>query len=149
MNNDSSPEKPASRRQFLQGAGAVGGALILGRAASAQTALNQNAPTENVLKLDEHPDLQKVGGFEIVLVGAEKVIVAHTEAGFVACSAICPHRNCEVEYRASDKQFVCPCHNSRFDEKGKVLRGPAKTDLKPFDAATALLIKPATAPKSA
>lgn len=140
MKNDF-PEKPASRRQFLQGAGVVGGALILGRAAQAD-----ETSTETTLRLDEHPDLQKVGGFEIVAVGAEKVIVAHTEAGFVACSAICPHRNCEVEYRGADKQFVCPCHNSRFDEKGKVLRGPAKTDLKPFDAAAALLVKAAKKP---
>jgi cytochrome b6-f complex iron-sulfur subunit len=149
MNNDSS-QKPASRRQFLQGAGAVGGALILGRAATAQTAPAQTAPTqttpaetiiENILKLDEYPDLQKVGGYEIVVVNNEKVIVAHTASGFVACSAMCPHRDCEVEYRVADKQFVCPCHNSRFDETGKVLRGPAKTNLRRFEAQSALLVR--------
>lgn len=137
------PPKADSRRGFFQSAGIVAGAIVLTRAlpADAQTA-PETAPVSTTLTLSEHKDLEKVGGWEIVEVGAERVIVAHTEAGFVACSAVCPHKKCDVEYRLSDKQFVCPCHNSRFDEAGKVLKGPAKTDLKPFDAATALVVKP-------
>ena len=132
-----------SRRQFLVSSAVAGGALVLARVAVAQTP--ETAPAvETVLKLDDFPALKTVGGYEIVEVGSEKVIVAHTEGGFIARSAICPHKFCEVEYRGGDKQFVCACHNSRFDESGKVLRGPAKTDLKPFDAAQALVVKAKT-----
>lgn len=149
MKNDSS-EKNASRRQFLQGAGVVGGALILGRAAVAETATTaageaasatDKGAAELVLKLDEHQDLTKPGGFKIVDVGSERVIVANTPDGYKACSAICLHKNCEVEYLVAERQFNCPCHRSRFDENGKVLKGPAKVDLKPFEAAAALVVK--------
>jgi cytochrome b6-f complex iron-sulfur subunit len=139
MKKDSSPEKEngASRRLFLQTATVAGGALILGRGALAQ----DGTPAETVLKLDEHEALQKVGGFEIVEIDGKRVIVAHTETGFTACSAICPHKGCEVEYRLANKDFYCPCHRSRFDESGKVLQGPAKTNLAPYDAAQALIVK--------
>jgi len=148
MKNDSS-EKNASRRQFLQGAGVVGGALILGRAAVAETATGTAGEAavetakgaELVLKLDEHKELTKPGGFEIVDVGTERVIVVNTPDGYKACSAICLHKNCEVEYLVAERQFNCPCHRSRFDENGKVLKGPAKVDLKPFEAAAALVVK--------
>lgn len=141
MKNDSSSEKNASRRQFLQGAGVVGGALILGRVGVAEAADGGTASTERVLKLDEHKDLLQPGGFEIVDVGTERVIVANTASGYKACSAICPHKGCEVEYVAAAKQFVCPCHRSLFDEDGKVLKGPARTDLKHFDASAAVIVK--------
>lgn len=139
MEKETSSPKGASRRQFLHTATVVGGALVLGRNAVAQD--DAPVPAEVVLKLDEHEALQKVGGFEIVDVAGQKVIVAHTEGGFTACSAICPHRGCEVEYRLADKQFYCPCHRSKFDESGQVLQGPAKTGLAPYDAAQALLVK--------
>lgn len=142
MEKETSSPKGASRRQFLQTATVVGGALVLGRNAVAQDNPAQDgAPAEVVLKLNEHEALQKVGGFEIVDVAGQKVIVAHTEGGFTACSAICPHRGCEVEYRLADKQFYCPCHRSKFDESGKVVQGPAKTDLAAYDAAQALLVR--------
>lgn len=155
-----SAETTDSRRQFLHHAGIAAGALILTRAlptdaqnAGETTAPSANAPAVNapavnapatvstVLNLSEHPDLQKVGGWEIFPVGGERVIVAHAEAGFIACSAVCPHKGCDVEYRLADKQLVCPCHNSRFDEAGKVVKGPAKTDLKPFEIANTLVVK--------
>ncbi len=139
------PSSPDSRRQFLQGAGIVAGALVLSRvpASAAPGDAVPNAPaTTTTLNLADHPELAKVGGFEIVDVGAERVIVAHTATGFTACSAKCPHRGCEVEYSLAKKQFVCPCHNSLFDETGKVVKGPAKTDLKPFDSAQAIVVKP-------
>ena len=142
----SAPASPDSRRQFLQSAGAVAGALILSRvparAADATTRAATNHASATTLDLNQHPRLSKVGGFEIIEVNGERVIVAHTASGFTACSARCPHKGCDVEYHLDQKQFVCPCHNSRFDESGKVLKGPAKTDLKPFDAAQAIVVKP-------
>lgn len=135
-------EAAPSRRQFLQGAGALGGALVLSLLTDAQ-AQDQTAPAaapQLVLTLADNPELGKTGGWKIVDLGAQRVIVANTDEGVVACSAICPHKGCEVEYRDADKQFVCPCHKSRFDLTGKVLQGPARTGLAPYDAQNAYIV---------
>jgi menaquinol-cytochrome c reductase iron-sulfur subunit len=36
----------------------------------------------------------------------------------VAFNTICPHLGCAVDYRASNRDFYCPCHTSTFDLKG-------------------------------
>lgn len=44
-------------------------------------------------------------------------------------SPICPHTGCTVVYNPSEVSWDCPCHGSRFDIDGKLLNGPALTDL--------------------
>ena len=46
------------------------------------------------------------------------------DLGLYAISAICTHLGCTVA-RQEDGEFDCPCHGSRFDPQGKVIRGPA------------------------
>ncbi len=45
----------------------------------------------------------------------------------IALNPTCPHRDCLVDWDGSE--FICPCHDSRFDIEGKVTKGPARTDL--------------------
>lgn len=45
-----------------------------------------------------------------------------------ALSPICTHKGCKVRPQ-EDSSFLCKCHKSRFDPDGKVLNGPATTDL--------------------
>lgn len=47
-------------------------------------------------------------------------------------AAACPHLGCVVRWNAAERSWDCPCHGSRFDPKGKVLHGPAVSDLKPM-----------------
>jgi Rieske Fe-S protein len=48
-----------------------------------------------------------------------------------AIQVVCPHAGCFVEYDASNNNFLCPCHNGRFDLQGKRLgaTSPSPRDL--------------------
>jgi len=48
-------------------------------------------------------------------------------------SAVCPHLGCVVAWNATEATWDCPCHGSRFSDKGKVYQGPANTDLTPVE----------------
>jgi len=53
-----------------------------------------------------------------------------------AVSRTCTHLGCRVNF-LEDKQIIeCPCHQSRFSPRGKVLAGPAKKNLKSFAVET-------------
>jgi cytochrome b6-f complex iron-sulfur subunit len=55
-------------------------------------------------------------------------IVIHDDNGIRAISLICSHLGCTIEERSFG--FECPCHNSQYDLNGKVLKGPAGTNLR-------------------
>lgn len=70
--------------------------------------------------------------------GLSKMAVYKDPEGNVhAFSAVCPHLNCILHWNESEKTFDCPCHGSRFSCYGKVMNGPANSDLKPVKIATA------------
>lgn len=41
----------------------------------------------------------------------------------------CPHLGCALRWNHREHSWDCPCHGSRFDEKGRVLNNPATDDL--------------------
>jgi glycine/D-amino acid oxidase-like deaminating enzyme/nitrite reductase/ring-hydroxylating ferredoxin subunit len=62
--------------------------------------------------------------------GLSKVAVFRDEAGELhRRTAICPHLGCIVGWNAAASTWDCPCHGSRFDPYGKVVNGPAASDL--------------------
>ncbi len=75
----------------------------------------------------------KIGKIEDIPVGTQriiedkKVLIKRDAAGISAVSLICTHLGCIVS--KTDKGFACPCHGSKFDEKGMVLGGPAPKGL--------------------
>jgi Rieske Fe-S protein len=54
-------------------------------------------------------------------------------SAFYAFSAICPHLGCVLQWNQDERSFDCPCHGSRFSCTGKLMNGPAMTDLKRID----------------
>ncbi|HWE02530.1 MAG TPA: Rieske (2Fe-2S) protein [Tepidisphaeraceae bacterium] len=52
-----------------------------------------------------------------------------------ALSSVCTHRECRLRPQ-EDHTFFCKCHGSRFDENGKVTKGPATRDLPHFATST-------------
>ena len=55
-------------------------------------------------------------------------VLIHNEEGFTALSLVCTHLGCTVEQK--DSGFECPCHGSKFNDKGYVTRGPANRPLR-------------------
>jgi len=54
-------------------------------------------------------------------------IIIHDENGFKAISLACTHLGCMVEQR--NFGYECPCHGSRYTLDGKVVKGPASSNL--------------------
>lgn len=68
----------------------------------------------------------------IIRRGLTKVAAYKDEAGKVhELSAVCRHLGCIVDWNSFEKTWDCPCHGSRYDALGKVIMGPANSDLPP------------------
>lgn len=73
------------------------------------------------------------GSGAVLRQGIHKIAVYRDEEGQVhKCSAVCPHLAAVVRWNPDDRSWDCPCHGSRFDAQGRVLQGPALTDLSPW-----------------
>lgn len=67
----------------------------------------------------------------LIRVGAKKVAAYRDPEGQMhLLSPVCPHLGCYVHWNEAEKSWDCPCHGSRFDPVGKLLNGPAVTDLR-------------------
>lgn len=49
-----------------------------------------------------------------------------------ALSSVCPHLGCAVGWDAAAKNFLCPCHDSRFAPDGSRQSGPVERGLDPL-----------------
>lgn len=74
------------------------------------------------------------GSGAVMREGLLKLAVYRDEQGKVyKQSAICTHLGCIVQWNHVEKSWDCPCHGSRFQPHGKVILGPAVSDLPPRD----------------
>jgi glycine/D-amino acid oxidase-like deaminating enzyme/nitrite reductase/ring-hydroxylating ferredoxin subunit len=75
------------------------------------------------------------GSGAVIRRGFTKIAVYCDERGGLhELSAVCPHLGGIVHWNGVEKSWDCPCHGSRFDPLGKVINGPANTDLGPAEA---------------
>ncbi|MBZ0166395.1 MAG: Rieske 2Fe-2S domain-containing protein [Candidatus Omnitrophica bacterium] len=83
------------------------------------------------------PDISsvfKIGEIEEIPIGSQKifedkkVVVMRDESGIRAVSLVCTHLGCIVSENGKGG-WKCPCHGSKFDEKGNVTGGPAPKGL--------------------
>jgi cytochrome b6-f complex iron-sulfur subunit len=61
----------------------------------------------------------------------KQIFVLRDGGGFAAFSSRCTHLGCTVRRTADG--FFCPCHGARYDEKGRVIAGPAREPLPWFE----------------
>jgi cytochrome b6-f complex iron-sulfur subunit len=62
----------------------------------------------------------------------QEVYLVRTEMGFFAESAICTHLGCITQWHPEANLIECPCHGSRYERNGTVVRGPAPRALPHF-----------------
>jgi Rieske Fe-S protein len=73
---------------------------------------------------------------KVVAMGSAPVIVVNTEGGVKAFSAVCTHLGCIVDFDATTRHVVCPCHDGHFNPaSGAVLSGPPPAPLPPVAVA--------------
>lgn len=127
MGNGGTKKVKLSRQEFLAwlgwGAVAIQGALM-GLLSSRFLRPNLSFGSPTAFKLGKPEDFPP--GSETFLRG-DRLIIASREEGVRAMSAICTHLGCTVG--KAEWGYQCPCHGSKFDSSGRVLRGPAPKPL--------------------
>ena len=152
MNDCSEKTECGGRRDFLVKAGVIAGGMVLslsnvGTAQERTDSKNAMATAktgddEISLKLDDKSPLNKIGGYQTVETKSGKIVIVRvSEAEYKAYSAVCPHKGGPIKYDEKTSQLFCPWHNSKFDLTGKVVKGPAKSDLSLFTTEKAVVIE--------
>jgi CRP/FNR family transcriptional regulator len=74
------------------------------------------------------------GVVRVFQIEGRSIAVAMVDSQLVAFDDICTHRGCSLSEGPLDGAFItCPCHGSVFRvTDGKVVAGPAKTDIETF-----------------
>lgn len=130
--SDDDSSHPLARRTFVGGGV---GLVLVGCAGSAKKWEPKAVPVVDgmvELELSEYPELVTPGGLLAVRpAGARRpVLVQRLEADQVRVLSLrCPHLGCTVRWDNEEQVLRCPCHGSRFDDRGSVLKGPAKEAL--------------------
>lgn len=74
------------------------------------------------------------GAGRVIRHGTHKIAAYRDDDGTLhKCSAVCTHLKCIVAWNSAEASWDCPCHGSRFDPYGKVLNGPAVSDLEKIE----------------
>ncbi len=63
---------------------------------------------------------------------AGKFWVSNTDEGIRALSMVCTHLGCLFKWVPTNNRFECPCHGSKFTNKGNYIEGPAPRNLDRF-----------------
>lgn len=131
MSNDTS--HPLARRRFV---GGTVGLVLTGCAGSTQAwepkpvDVGEGGLVE--LPLKDYPELVTPGGMVALRPGKARkpVLVQRLEKDSVRVLSLrCTHLGCTVRWDNDEQRLRCPCHGSRFDDRGAVLEGPAKEAL--------------------
>ena len=140
-------DEDPSRRRFIQVAtGALGAGLGIALVAPAAR-IFMDPTTRKVVTTPDVPI--DIGGLDMLATGApptQVTVIAPelrdawvnasnvplgtawlrriTDTKVIAYSAVCPHLGCAVGWNGDGKQFICPCHDSRFTVDGTPTHGP-------------------------
>ena len=141
----------SSRRDFLQISGTIGifvalaGALgvwstvsnSLQQESQSSTNSQQNGSQTTSTKILPSGAVANVNDlrtgvpkyFDYPSTGYTNMLMKRSNGSVYALSILCTHVCCQCQYDNSTTDLYCPCHGSLFDQNGKVLNGPATTNL--------------------
>jgi cytochrome b6-f complex iron-sulfur subunit len=134
MSESTLSSTPSTRRDFLKIAWAFFGGLAALETAGVFMAYLQPRLAEGEFGsvitagiVDDFPPNSVThitnGRFYIVRLG---------DGGFMAVYHRCTHLGCTVPWDPTAQKFICPCHNSQFDQQGTVENPPAPRPLDLF-----------------
>jgi cytochrome b6-f complex iron-sulfur subunit len=90
-----------------------------------------------VVNIDPTSPLTPIGGAALVQTPSAQYLVTRTSAdAFSAVTAVCTHFGCTIS-QYDNQIYVCPCHGSRFNTAGAVVKGPASQPLRRFTTESA------------
>lgn len=103
----------------------------IGRFAKANLNVAEEFIKGKVLPVEPELDDLKNDQGAIIKRKGKRLAAYRDKAGkLFASDSTCTHMGCELEYNDGERSFDCPCHGSRFNYDGRVIEGPAHTDLK-------------------
>lgn len=119
---------------------AVGGSILLAAPAlfnaCAKDELtkdeNTNGNTGGIevdLTASAFSDLAAVGGYAYK---NDIIIFRTSDTSYLALSKLCTHSQCTITYNHASGDLPCPCHGSKFNTSGGVIKGPAAESLKTY-----------------
>ena len=118
-------QAPERRRLFLLGISSVGAAVV-GFVASTLRYLVPNVLYEPSARFTIGDPGEFPPGSTTFL-EERRIFIVSSPDGLYAISSVCTHLGCNVKRNAAG--FQCPCHGSRFDAHGRVVKGPAPAPL--------------------
>lgn len=136
------------RRAFLTwvGVGWVASSFPVAIAACSNTTESESAdaPVETASSPSRSDGFQSIGTTSDLesagqildkesTLGPLLVVRETTSNTLAAVNPTCTHQACIVGWAADQKEFVCPCHGSKFDAKGAVKAGPATEPLSTYE----------------
>ena len=137
------PDSAGRRRLLGWGLAAVGAALVV----QATGALYQfMRPQIQAGGFGSKVNAGNTKEFKVGTVETVRAMHGHVsrvdKAGALVMSWHCTHLGCTVPWNEDAHEFQCPCHGSKFNDKGEVLAGPAPRplDLYPAEVVNSQLI---------
>jgi glycine/D-amino acid oxidase-like deaminating enzyme/nitrite reductase/ring-hydroxylating ferredoxin subunit len=86
-----------------------------------------NKPTD--IKSIEFTAIEQNEGRIVEIEGKKVGVYRDQEDKLHVVDSECSHLKCQVKWNNDEKSWDCPCHGSRFSYEGKILNGPANTEL--------------------
>ncbi len=133
--NINAPARGISRRELLSYAWLL--SLIAAAGASLRASLHFTRPQPRpgqfggVINMGPVAELPPPGSPPIHQPAGRFWLVIQ-DAGLLALYKACTHLDCLCNWDEQNREFVCPCHGSRFAEDGTCLAGPATRALDRF-----------------
>jgi len=120
------------RRRILGGAGTLIAAELASSACGRAPAVSLRPGQAAVAAAD------LAGGRRVVVAIGENPVEVFRDGGTVVARMLrCTHSGCVVRWNGDARVYVCPCHDGRFDENGRVVAGPPPAPLRRLPVALA------------